>query len=204
MRGSTRQQKLVLLLGVILLGLGPPSCARVQSHYVLPQLAVADPAFLRTLEAYTSSAAHAGNTVDLLLNGDQIFPTSLDAIRSARETITYAQYAYEEGPIGLELAEAFAERCRAGVRAHILLDGFGALQMPAEYRDSMERAGCQVLTFRPLTPLVLLNPFGVGKSNNRGHRRILVVDGRVGFTRGSRREPEMDGQWTTGRSLAPD
>ena len=159
----TLSGRVVLLVGVTLLGLTTASCARVQSHYVLPQLAVSDPSFLPTLEAYTS-AALGGNSVDLLLNGDQIFPAALAAIRSARTSITYAQYYYEEGPIGLEFAEALAERCRAGVRAHILLDGFGALLMPAEYRDAMKRAGCEVSTFRPLSPLALLAPFGFGKS----------------------------------------
>src|SRR4030095_8949014 len=159
-----------------LLGWAHASCARVQSHYALPKLAAADPSFLRTAEAYTSPAL-AGNAVDLLLNGDEIFPAALAAIRSARETITYAQYFYEEGPIGLEVAEALSERCRAGVRVHILLDGFGTLQIPALYRESMTQAGCEVSTFRPLSPLVLLTPFGIGKGDNRSHRRILVVDG---------------------------
>jgi cardiolipin synthase A/B len=186
----------MLLIGVTLLGVAQASCARVQSHYVLPSLAVADPSFLPTLEAYTS-AALAGNTVDLLLNGDQIFPAALEAIRSAQKTITYAQYFYEEGAIGLELAEALAERCRAGVRAHILLDGFGTLQIPAAYRDSMTRAGCEVSTFRPLSPMVLLSPFGFGKSNNRSHRRILVVDGRVGFTGGVGVSPKWLGNGRT-------
>src|SRR5207248_892188 len=104
------------------------------------------------------------------------------AIRSARKTITYAQYFYEEGPIGLELAEALAERCRAGVRAQVLLDAFGTLYIPAAYREAMERAGCEVSTFRPLNPFAV---FGYGKgNNNRSHRRILVVDGRIGFTGG--------------------
>jgi cardiolipin synthase len=186
----------VLLIGVSLLGLAHASCARVQSHYQLPQLAVADPSFLLTMEAYTASA-HAGNIVDLLLNGDQIFPAALDAIRSARKTITYAQYFYEEGQIGLELAEALAERCRAGVRTHILLDGFGTLLMPGQYRDSMTRAGCEVSTFRPLNPLVLLSPFGFGRGNNRSHRRILVVDGRVGFTGGVGVSPKWLGNGRT-------
>ena len=84
------------------------------SHFALPQLAVADPAFIPTIEAYTVAPVGGGNTVDVLLNGDQIFPAQLAAIRSARETITYAQYFYEEGPIGREIAEAFADRCRAG------------------------------------------------------------------------------------------
>lgn len=183
MRGLTRGQKIVLLIGATLLGLTHASCARVQSHYVLPEVAVSDPSFLPTVEAYTSTAL-GGNTVDLLLNGDEIFPAALEAIRSARETITYAQYFYEEGEIGLEVAEALAERCRAGVRVHILLDGFGSLLIPAKYRDSMQEAGCEVSTFRPLGLLVVLTPFGFGRSNNRSHRRILVVDGRVGFTGG--------------------
>lgn len=183
MRGLTRGQKVLALIGVTLLGVAPASCARVQSHYVLPQLAVSDPSFLPTVEAYTSTAL-AGNAVDLLLNGDEIFPAALEAIRSARGTITYAQYFYEEGAIGLEVAEALAERCRAGVRVHILLDGFGSLLIPAKYRDAMQEAGCEVSTFRPMGPLVVLTPFGFGRGNNRSHRRILVVDGRVGFTGG--------------------
>ena len=183
MRGLIRTQKLVLLIGLTLLSLAHASCARVQSHYVLPQLAVSDRSFLPTVEAYTSAVLD-GNIVELLLNGDEIFPAALDAIRSARETITYAQYFYEEGAIGLEVAEALAERCQAGVRVHILLDGYGTLLIPAEYRDSMTRAGCEVSTFRPLSPMLLLTPFGIGKHNNRSHRRILVVDGRIGFTGG--------------------
>jgi cardiolipin synthase A/B len=182
-RGLTRGHKVVLLIGVTLLGVALASCAHVQSHYVLPQLAATDRSFLPTMEAYTSAALD-GNTVELLLNGDEIFPAALEAIRSARETITYAQYFYEEGAIGAEVAEALSERCRAGVRVHILLDGFGTLQIPAEYLDTMKSAGCEVSTFRPLSPVLLLTPFGFGTGNNRSHRRILVVDGRVGFTGG--------------------
>jgi cardiolipin synthase len=185
-----------LLIGITLLGLGPVSCARVQSHFELPALAVADPSFLPTIEAYTS-AALGGNTAALLLNGDQIFPAQLDAIRSARTTITYAQYYYEEGPIGAQIAEAMAERCRAGVRAHILLDGFGTLLMPTAYRETMEHAGCAVATFRPLSPFSVLAAFGVGSDNKRNHRRILVVDGRVGFTGGSGISPKWMGDGRT-------
>lgn len=196
MRALTRAQPMVVLIGAILLGLTHASCARVQSHYVLPQLAVAEPSFLPTVEAYTSPARE-GNVVDLLLNGDEIFPAMLGAIRSARETITFAQYFYEEGAIGLEVAEALSDRCRAGVNVHILLDGFGTLYIPVAYRDLMTRAGCQVFTFRPLSPLVALSPFGFGKSNNRNHRRILVVDGRVGFTGGMGVSPKWLGNGRT-------
>jgi cardiolipin synthase len=192
-----RVQRILALTGVALLGLAMTSCARVPSHFAVPQLAVADPAFIPTIEAYTVAPVGGGNTVDVLLNGDQIFPAQLAAIRSARATITYAQYFYVEGPIARELAEAFADRCRAGVRAHILLDGFGAIQMPAEYRETMTRAGCQAATFRPLSPLSLLAAVGFGRANKRNHRRILVVDGRVGFTGGSGVGPKWTGDGRT-------
>jgi cardiolipin synthase len=192
----TLSRRVLFLLGATVLALVTASCARVQSHYVLPQLAAEDASFLPTLAAYTSSALD-GNTVDVLLNGDQIFPAALDAIRTARETITYAQYFYEQGPIGLEFADALAERCRAGVRAHVLLDGFGTLTIPAAYLESMKSAGCEVSTFRPLSPMLLLSPFGIGRPNNRSHRRILVVDGRVGFTGGVGVSPKWLGDGHT-------
>lgn len=103
----------------------------------------------------------------------------LEAIRSAQRTVTYAQYFYEDGPIARDLAEALAERGRAGIGVSVLLDAFGTLSMPHEYVALMRSAGCNVTFFRPLT-----NP-AVQRANNRNHRRILVVDGRVGFTGGS-------------------
>jgi cardiolipin synthase A/B len=196
----TRRRNTVWLIGITLFGLVSAACARVQSHFELPKVATEDPSFLPTIEAYTSTA-RGGNSTTLLLNGDQIFPAQLEAIRSARVTISYAQYFYEEGPIGREIAEALAERCGAGVRAHILLDGFGALAMPAAYRETMTQAGCEVATFRPLSPLTLLGVFGFGRDNKRNHRRILVVDGKIGFTGGSGVSPKwmgdgrMKGHW---------
>jgi len=187
-------------VGVTLLGLVAASCARVQSHLKLPELAAEDAAFLPTLEAYTSTA-HGGNAVRLLLNGDQIFPAQLEAIRSARETISYAQYFYTEGEIGRTIAEALAERCRAGVKAHILLDGFGTLGMPVEYTQTMTEAGCEVATFRRLSPLSLAAAVGFGRANKRNHRRMLVIDGQIGFTGGSGVSPKWlgngrtEGQW---------
>jgi cardiolipin synthase len=192
----TRGRNTVWLIGVTLFGLVSAACVRVQSHLELPELAAEDPSFLPTIEAYTSTA-HGGNSATLLLNGDQIFPAQLAAIRSASATISYAQYFYEEGPIGLEIAEALAERCRAGVRAHILLDGFGTLAMPAAYRETMTEAGCEVATFRPLSPLTLLGIFGFGRDNKRNHRRMLVVDGQVGFTGGSGVSPKWMGDGRT-------
>ena len=61
-----------------------------------------------------------GNRVEVLLNGEEIFPAKLEVIRAARKTITYAQYVFEEGAPAEETAQALAERCRAGVKVHVL------------------------------------------------------------------------------------
>jgi cardiolipin synthase len=141
--------------------------------------AVAEPAFVPALERETRAPIVTGNRVDVLLNGDEIFPAMRRAIQAARQTITYAQYVYEEGPVAREMAGALAERCRAGVGVKILLDGFGSLGMPPEYPALLQRSGCDVEWFRPLHVLQL------HRFNHRNHRRVLVVDGRVGFTGGS-------------------
>jgi cardiolipin synthase A/B len=175
MRHRSLRQWLPILLIVFL----APACARVYPHMALPNLALGEPSFFPTLEAYASAPIVGGNRADLLLNGEQIFPAMLEAIRGAQRTITYAQYFYEDGPIARDLAESMAERCRAGLGVNVLLDAFGALSMPKEYTDTMSRSGCHVAWFRPLTQYIFR------RYSNRNHRRILVVDGRVGFTGGS-------------------
>lgn len=145
-----------------------------------------DPAFQATLVAYTGAAVLPGNRVDVLLNGEEIFPAKLTAIREARRTITFAQYVFEEGTPAADTARALAERCRAGVKVHVLLDAVGSLQMPAEYRQWLTEAGCQVEAYRPVTP------WTIDRVNFRNHRRVLVVDGRIGVTGGS----GTSGKWS--------
>jgi cardiolipin synthase len=154
-------------------------CARVPRHVALPAIVLGEPSFFPTLEAYAGAPIVGGNAVEILLNGEQIFPALLDSIRAARRTITYAQYYYEEGPVARDIAEALAERCRAGVGASILLDAFGSLNMPREYVEQMRGAGCHVVWFRPFSR------YAFRRYYHRNHRRILVVDGRVGFTGGA-------------------
>src|SRR5262245_17363174 len=154
-------------------------CSNVPVHRTLPPLNLGEPAFFPTLEAHAQAPSVGGRRLTLRLSGEQIYPTILEAIRRARTTITYAQYSYEDGEIAVRLAEAIAERCRGGVKGHVLLDTVGTVSMPKEYVELMSKAGCEVVSFRPIGPLSL------NRANNRNHRRILVVDGRVGFTGGS-------------------
>jgi len=151
----------------------PPAVERV------PALAADEPGFSGTLQAHLDAPIVAGNRVDLLLNGDEIFPAKLAAIRSARASIDYAQYFWADGAAPGAVAEALAERCRAGVRVNVLLDGLGTLGMPSQHLATMRRAGCRVETFRPLAR------WTVRRDNYRNHRRILVVDGRLAISGGS-------------------
>jgi cardiolipin synthase len=166
------------VVAIVCLAVGA-GCARVQPHVSLPALRLGEPSFFPTLEAYAGAPIVGGNTVEILLNGEHIFPAVLAGIRSAQRTITYAQYYYADGPVARDIAEALAERCRAGVGVNVLLDAFGSLSIPGEYLAIMRASGCHVVWFRPLGQYVFRRYY------HRNHRRILVVDGRVGFTGGA-------------------
>lgn len=147
-------------------------------HRVRPEYAVADSQFARSLGALLGPALVGGNRVTPLLNGDEIFPAMLAAIRGARRSITFETFIYWRGEIGREFAGALAERARAGVRVHVLLDFVGSSKMDAALLQLIRDAGGEVEKFHPLSW------YQLGRFNNRTHRKILVVDGRIGFTGG--------------------
>lgn len=170
-------------------------CGRQDLILHLPALEVGHPTFAATLAAYLGAAVVSGNRVEVLLNGDEIFPAKLRVIKSAKKSLNYAQYVWEEGQASGDIANALAERSLAGVRVNVLLDAVGALSMPDESRQVMLQAGCQIASFRPLSP------FTFDMVNYRNHRRILVADGRVGITGGSGTSGkwggngQQEGQW---------
>jgi cardiolipin synthase len=115
----------------------------------------------------------------VLRNGREIFPAMLEAIRAAEQTINFATYVYWTGSIAPEFAQALAERAEAGVQVNVLLDAVGAAKMDRRLVALLQRAGAEVAWFRPPKWYTL------HKLNNRTHRKILVVDGEVGFTGGA-------------------
>ncbi|MGZ5061129.1 MAG: phospholipase D-like domain-containing protein [Usitatibacter sp.] len=139
---------------------------------------VGDPQFLRTMGVLLGPALVDGNRIDTLLNGEQIFPAMLEAIRAAKKTISFETYIYWSGQVGQEFADAISERARAGVKVHVLVDWVGSQKMDARLLDEMRGAGVQIEKYHPLRWYTL------DRLNNRTHRKILVVDGRVGFTGG--------------------
>jgi cardiolipin synthase len=168
-------------LFAILLLLG---CASVLSVKEIPETTLGQAAFFPTIEAHTDAPIVGGNRIDILLNGDETFPAILRAIKSAKHTITFAQYIYEDGAIAREVAQAFAERCRAGVSAEILLDSYGSNKAPSDILQTMKDAGCRVERFRRIKAEGIIFPWKFLRYNYRSHRRILVIDGRIGFTGG--------------------
>jgi cardiolipin synthase len=134
--------------------------------------------FARLVETLTVTPLRQGNRVTVLRNGREIFPAMLAAIQHAKQTVNFATYVYWTGSIAPQFAEALAERARAGVEVNVLLDAVGAAKMDHGLIDQLDRAGATVAWFRPP------KWYSLHKLNNRTHRKILVVDGRVGFTGG--------------------
>jgi cardiolipin synthase len=164
--------------------LGVLGCAKVLAVRQVPAVILGEATFFRTIEAHTDAPIVSGNRIEVLLNGDETFPVMLREIRRAKSTITFAQYLYEDGSIARELAQAFAERCRAGVKADILLDRHGSGKAPSDIIATMKDAGCHVEYFRRVEAEGIIFPWKLLRYNYRSHRRVLVIDGRIGFTGG--------------------
>ena len=141
--------------------------------------AVRDPAFFGSAHALADPLPIPGNKIELLHNGDQIFPALLSAIRSARKSVNFEAFLFQSGTVGSQFRDAFCERARAGVRVRVLLDGVGAgAKLDDDYIKTMREAGCEVAYYHPT------RSWRIDRANRRTHRRILVVDGKLGFTGG--------------------
>src|SRR6185295_3063695 len=167
---------------VVLLCLG---CGNVPDINRISGVSLSDPSFSATMAAHLDAPVMPGNRVDILLNGEEIFPAMLEAIRGARKSITYAQYLYKGGTIARELARAFAERCRAGVQVKLLIDSHGGGNMPVDIPELWKQAGCDLRWFRRIKLFQFITPWELLDYNYRNHRRILVIDGKIGFTGGN-------------------
>jgi cardiolipin synthase A/B len=139
---------------------------------------VSDPQFRREMSVMLGPSITSGNRVTALHNGDEIFPAMLEAIRGASISVTFETHVYWEGEIGQEFADALSERARAGVPVQVILDWVGSVRMDTDVLDQMEEAGVRVQRYRPL------RWYNHSRLNNRTHRKLLVVDGKVGFTGG--------------------
>ncbi|MEO8431856.1 MAG: phospholipase D-like domain-containing protein [Acidobacteriota bacterium] len=150
-------------------------------HYLLPHsFSVKDDAFLPSAHALSDPSVVSGTRVRILENGDRIFPAMLDAISRSTRTINLEAYIFWSGKVGSKFRDALSDRARNGVEVRLILDAVGSPKSKLAESDvlAMRQAGCVIHMYHPLKPW-MLNSF-----NNRTHRRILVIDGKVGFTGG--------------------
>lgn len=165
-----------LVLGTILLNLRRPE--KEERHQVERLYRTRDLQFKREMGVLLGPAIVPGNRIQALNNGDEIFPAMLEAIGTAQRTITFETYIYWSGQIGERLAEALIERARAGVHVHVMLDFVGCDRISPRLVERMQGAGIEVERYHSVRWYTL------GRLNNRTHRKVLVVDGRIGFTGG--------------------
>ncbi|PRX36631.1 cardiolipin synthase [Paraburkholderia sp. BL18I3N2] len=146
-----------------------------------------DPQFLRSMGLLLGPPVISGNRFEMLLNGDRIFPSMLEGIRSARRTITFETFIYWSGEIGQQIAQALADKAREGIAVHVLLDWVGSSKMDKRYLNLLRDAGAEVIQYH--------KPHwtGLGRMNDRTHRKLLVIDGHIGFTGGVGIAPEWTG-----------
>jgi len=138
-----------------------------------------DPSFANAMGPMTGADFADGNAVEMLVNGDAFFPPMLQAIREAKKTITLETYIWASGHISNLFIDALTERARAGVKVHALFDGMGSLKLRWSDRVRMRAAGIELITYGrehwwQVKPNI----------NHRTHRKLLIVDGKIGFTGG--------------------
>jgi cardiolipin synthase A/B len=147
-------------------------------YHMKHQFGVRDLAFLQTMHALTGTPMSEGNLVTILKNGIEIFPAMLAAIRDAKRTINLEFYIYWDGEIGRKFAEALAEKARSGVAVKVILDAVGSAQMSRSLVNFMARNGIDMEWYHPL------RWYTISTLNHRTHRKLLIVDGRIGFSGG--------------------
>ena len=138
---------------------------------------VRDSLFVRTLELFAGVRIEPGNSVEVLANG-AIYPRLWDDIRSARQTVTVQMYFSEPGKVADSMAKYLGDRARAKVRVLLILDAFGSQGLAGKWADDLEKTGVEVAWLRPL------HWYSLHKAAQRSHVRVVVVDGRVGYTGG--------------------
>ena len=155
------------------------SARRLKVPITVGTFGVDSAAFIDTVGPVLGAEFTTGNSVQILLNGDRFFPDMLDAIHGAKKTITLETYIWTSGKIGNEFIEALSERARAGVKVHVMMDGMGTLKLKHEDRKRMEDAGIEVMKYGrehwyEVKPNIM----------HRTHRKLLIIDGKVGFAGG--------------------
>lgn len=185
---STLALSITLTAIVVMLAMSLGRSDKTVSRHLAHRFAVADPQFRREMSVMLGPTISDSNLVTALQNGAEIFPAMLSAIRSAQHSITFETYIYWSGAIGREISAALAERARAGIPVQVTIDWAGSAKLEQALVDEMTAAGVEFERYRPL------RWYNLGRFNNRTHRKLLVVDGRIAFTGGVGIADQWSGQ----------
>ncbi|HSM11986.1 MAG TPA: phospholipase D-like domain-containing protein [Lysobacter sp.] len=165
-----------VLLVVLAMNFATPE--KTMERKIEHRYAIGDPQFRREMSVMLGPSVISGNQVTALQNGVEIFAAMLEAIDGARVSVNFETYIYWSGEIGKKFADALSSKARAGVPVNVVIDWAGSIKMEQELLEQMEEAGVKVHRYRPL------HWYNLGRMNNRTHRKLLVVDGTIGFTGG--------------------
>jgi cardiolipin synthase A/B len=147
---------------------------RVETLY-----STAEEQFRRNMNVMFGPGLVPGNRTQALVNGDRFFADMLKSIRAAEKSITFESYIWWSGDIGAEFTKALIERAQAGVKVHLLFDALGSGKIDEDAVKQMKAAGVEVERYNPWRWNTL------AQINNRTHRKIMVVDGRIAYTGGA-------------------
>lgn len=135
--------------------------------------------YTRKLEALADAAVHPDSDIEVFIDGPAFYEAELTAIRMAEKNINLEVYIYRAGAIGDEIRDALVERARAGVVVNVVVDAVGSSSLPRGYFDALVEAGGRFAVYHPP------RWHNIDRINNRTHRNLLIVDGRIGFTGGA-------------------
>ena len=165
---------IVMIVGAVLLLAQDPRTIHVESAF-----AVGAPEFPGYVASLVNAPLLRGSQYKVLANGDQIYPAMIGAIERAKTRVEFETYNFLDGTAGTRFATALADAARRGVDVRVIVDTVGAAPPPATLRKDLTDAGVQLVWFNPV------GMWTVEATNNRTHRKLLVVDGVVGYTGGA-------------------
>jgi cardiolipin synthase len=149
------------------------------NYHLSQRTSIHDANFLYTLQSTCQTSLHHGNRVEIFTNGPQFYPAMLDAIRGATKSVNMECYIFQPGRIADQFIAALSERARSGVNVTIVVDAIGSFSLWGRPVRKLRKAGCRIESYQRL------RWYSLARLNNRTHRELLIVDGRIAFAGGA-------------------
>jgi cardiolipin synthase len=149
------------------------------NYHLAKRTSVHAEGFLYTLQSTCQAALHHGNRVTVFTNGSEFYPAMLDAIRSATRSIIMECYIFQPGRIADQVIDALSERARLGVNVTIVVDWIGSFSLAGRPLKRLRKAKCRIQSYQPM------EWHRLARLNNRTHRELLVIDGKIAFVGGA-------------------